>query len=69
MVSIGKIIERPTAVNKQVEVRPMVFVNFTIDHRFIDGARCKLINKAIYESFENPEKYTKEHKEGETIQN
>lgn len=59
----------PTAVNKQVEVRPMVFVNFTIDHRFIDGARCKVINKIIYESFENPEKYAKKHKEEEISQN
>jgi pyruvate/2-oxoglutarate dehydrogenase complex dihydrolipoamide acyltransferase (E2) component len=58
MVSIGKIVERPTAVNKEVEVRPMVFVNFTIDHRFIDGGRCKLINKMVYEAFENPERYS-----------
>ena len=31
------IIERPVAVNKQVEIRPMMYVAMSYDHRIIDG--------------------------------
>jgi pyruvate/2-oxoglutarate dehydrogenase complex dihydrolipoamide acyltransferase (E2) component len=33
-------------------------LNYTIDHRFIDGAKAKKILNAMEDVFENPEKYS-----------
>jgi pyruvate/2-oxoglutarate/acetoin dehydrogenase E1 component/pyruvate/2-oxoglutarate dehydrogenase complex dihydrolipoamide acyltransferase (E2) component len=37
MVGVGRVVERPWAVDGRVEVRPVVHVSLTFDHRVCDG--------------------------------
>jgi 2-oxoglutarate dehydrogenase E2 component (dihydrolipoamide succinyltransferase) len=37
ILGIGKVQPRPVAVENQVQIRPMVYVTLTIDHRVLDG--------------------------------
>ena len=37
LVLVGTIVERPVAIDGRVEVRPMLPITATIDHRFVDG--------------------------------
>ena len=39
-MSIGRIKERPVAVNGQVAIRPTVFLTLSADHRILDGAEA-----------------------------
>jgi 2-oxoglutarate dehydrogenase E2 component (dihydrolipoamide succinyltransferase) len=48
------IIERPVAVNGKVEVRPMMYVALSYDHRIIDGKESVGFLVAIKEALENP---------------
>jgi pyruvate dehydrogenase E2 component (dihydrolipoamide acetyltransferase) len=38
ILGIGRIVDKPVAVAGQVEVRPMVWLSLTFDHRIVDGA-------------------------------
>jgi 2-oxoglutarate dehydrogenase E2 component (dihydrolipoamide succinyltransferase) len=40
ILGLHKIQERPMAVNGQVQVRPMMYVALTYDHRIVDGAEA-----------------------------
>jgi len=48
------IIERPVAVNGKVEVRPMMYVALSYDHRIIDGKESVGFLVAIKEALESP---------------
>lgn len=46
--------ERPVVVNGKVEVRPMMYVALTYDHRLIDGREAVTFLKKIKELIEDP---------------
>jgi 2-oxoglutarate dehydrogenase E2 component (dihydrolipoamide succinyltransferase) len=46
--------ERPVAVNGKVEVRPMMYVALTYDHRVIDGREAVTFLKKIKSAVEDP---------------
>ncbi|PKY43646.1 dihydrolipoamide succinyltransferase [Rhizophagus irregularis] len=46
--------ERPVAVNGKVEIRPMMYVALTYDHRLIDGREAVIFLKTIKEQIEDP---------------
>ncbi|HKI58605.1 MAG TPA: 2-oxoglutarate dehydrogenase complex dihydrolipoyllysine-residue succinyltransferase [Trueperaceae bacterium] len=46
--------ERPVAVNGQVEIRPMMYLALTYDHRIVDGREAVTFLKRIKEAVENP---------------
>ena len=48
--------ERPVAVNGQVEIRPMMYVALSYDHRIVDGREAVTFLKRIKECVENPER-------------
>eukprot|EP00300_Choanocystis_sp_HF-7_P001136 c10928_g1_i1.p1 GENE.c10928_g1_i1~~c10928_g1_i1.p1 ORF type:complete len:254 (+),score=80.26 c10928_g1_i1:82-762(+) len=48
---------RPVVVNdKTIEIRPMMYVALTYDHRLIDGREAVLALRAIKEAVEDPER-------------
>merc|ERR1719427_2102388 len=47
-------IERPVAVNGKVEIRPMMYVALTYDHRLIDGREAVTFLKKIKQGVEDP---------------
>jgi 2-oxoglutarate dehydrogenase E2 component (dihydrolipoamide succinyltransferase) len=46
--------ERPVVVNGQIEVRPMMYVALSYDHRIIDGREAVQFLVAIKEALEDP---------------
>lgn len=47
--------KRPVAVGNDVEIRPMMYIALSYDHRIIDGAESVGFLKTIKELIENPE--------------
>jgi 2-oxoglutarate dehydrogenase E2 component (dihydrolipoamide succinyltransferase) len=50
-----KIQDRPVAVDGQVEIRPMMYLALSYDHRVIDGAEAVSFLVRIKEMIEDPE--------------
>jgi 2-oxoglutarate dehydrogenase E2 component (dihydrolipoamide succinyltransferase) len=54
ILGLHKIQDRPVAVNRQVEVRPMMYVALSYDHRIIDGQQAVLYLVRVKELMEDP---------------
>ena len=48
--------KRPIAVEDQVEIRPMMYLALSYDHRLIDGRQAVTFLRRIVECIENPER-------------
>jgi pyruvate dehydrogenase E2 component (dihydrolipoamide acetyltransferase) len=57
LLTVGAIKDRAWVVNGKVEVRPVMRVGITFDHRFMDGIHASVLNKIFIQCFEEPEKY------------
>lgn len=56
ILGLHKIQDRPVAINGKVEVRPMMYVALTYDHRIIDGKEAVSFLVRIKENVEDPER-------------
>ena len=56
ILGMHAILERPVAVNGRVEVRPMMYVALTYDHRVVDGREAVRFLKRIRDLVESPER-------------
>jgi 2-oxoglutarate dehydrogenase E2 component (dihydrolipoamide succinyltransferase) len=56
ILGMHKIQERPIAVNGKVEIRPMMYLALSYDHRIIDGKGAVTFLVALKEILEHPEK-------------
>ena len=54
ILGMHNIIERPIAVNGNVEIHPMMYVALSYDHRIIDGRESVGFLVAVKEALENP---------------
>ena len=54
ILGLHKIQDRPIAVNGKVEIRPMMYVALSYDHRIIDGQQAVLFLVRIKELMEDP---------------
>jgi 2-oxoglutarate dehydrogenase E2 component (dihydrolipoamide succinyltransferase) len=55
ILGMHKIEDRPVAIDGQVEVRPMMYVALSYDHRVVDGAQAVSFLVRIKELIEDPE--------------
>ena len=55
ILGMHKIQERPMAINGKVEIRPMMYVALSYDHRIIDGRESVGFLVRVKELLENPE--------------
>jgi 2-oxoglutarate dehydrogenase E2 component (dihydrolipoamide succinyltransferase) len=55
ILGMHNIIERPIAVNGNVEIHPMMYVALSYDHRIIDGKESVGFLVAVKEALESPE--------------
>jgi 2-oxoglutarate dehydrogenase E2 component (dihydrolipoamide succinyltransferase) len=55
ILGMHKIEKRPVVVDDQIEIRPMMYVALSYDHRIIDGREAVSFLKRIKEYVENPE--------------
>ncbi|RAP26068.1 dihydrolipoyllysine-residue succinyltransferase [Candidatus Marinamargulisbacteria bacterium SCGC AG-343-D04] len=54
ILGMHNIVQRPTAVNGQVEIRPIMYLALTYDHRIIDGAEAVQFLVNIKQLLEDP---------------
>jgi 2-oxoglutarate dehydrogenase E2 component (dihydrolipoamide succinyltransferase) len=54
ILGMHNIIERPIAVNGNVEIHPMMYLALSYDHRIIDGKESVGFLVAIKEALEDP---------------
>jgi 2-oxoglutarate dehydrogenase E2 component (dihydrolipoamide succinyltransferase) len=56
ILGMHNILERPVAINGKVEIRPMMYIALSYDHRIIDGRESVSFLVKIKELIENPER-------------
>ncbi len=56
ILGMHNIVERPVAIHGQVEIRPIMYVALSYDHRIIDGKESVSFLVAVKEMLENPER-------------
>ncbi|HAI17448.1 MAG TPA: dihydrolipoyllysine-residue succinyltransferase, partial [Xanthomarina gelatinilytica] len=54
ILGMHNIVERPVAIDGKVEIRPIMFVALSYDHRIIDGKESVGFLVAVKEALENP---------------
>lgn len=62
ILGMHNIIERPVAIDGKVEIRPMMYLAVSYDHRIIDGKEAVSFLVAIKKRLENPEELGLEFK-------
>jgi len=56
ILGVGRIVEKPVAVDGRVEVKPIMTLSLSYDHRIVDGAPAATFLKTIKYYLEEPEK-------------
>ena len=56
VLGMHNIIERPVVINGNVEVRPVMYLALSYDHRIIDGKEAVSFLKILKESLEQPKR-------------
>ena len=56
VLGMHNIIKRPTVVNGNIEIRPIMYLALSYDHRIIDGKEAVSFLKIVKESLEQPKR-------------
>jgi 2-oxoglutarate dehydrogenase E2 component (dihydrolipoamide succinyltransferase) len=56
ILGMHNIVDRPVAINGKVEIRPMMYLALSYDHRIIDGKESVSFLVKVKEMLENPER-------------
>ena len=56
ILGMHKTMDRPVAINGKVEIRPMMYIALSYDHRIVDGKEAVTFLVRIKECLENPER-------------
>jgi 2-oxoglutarate dehydrogenase E2 component (dihydrolipoamide succinyltransferase) len=56
ILGMHRIEKRPVVVDDQIEIRPMMYVALSYDHRIVDGREAVTFLKRVKELIENPER-------------
>jgi len=54
ILGVGKVVEKPVVVNKEIAVKPMMYLSLSYDHRVIDGAPAAQFLQKVKQFLENP---------------
>ena len=54
VLGMHNIVDRPTAINGEIKIRPIMFLALSYDHRIIDGKESVSFLKMIKENLEDP---------------
>lgn len=54
LLTLGAITDKPVVVEGKVEVRPVMKIGITFDHRFMDGVHASVMSKHFIECFKDP---------------
>jgi pyruvate dehydrogenase E2 component (dihydrolipoamide acetyltransferase) len=54
ILGVGKVVDKPVVANKEITVKPMMYLSLSYDHRVIDGAPAAQFLQKIKQYLENP---------------
>jgi pyruvate dehydrogenase E2 component (dihydrolipoamide acetyltransferase) len=54
ILGVGRILEKPVGIEGKIELRPMMTLSLSFDHRVIDGAPAAAFLQTVKETLENP---------------
>ncbi|MGZ3773707.1 MAG: 2-oxo acid dehydrogenase subunit E2 [Pseudobdellovibrionaceae bacterium] len=54
LLTLGTITDKPVVVDGKIEIRPIMKVGITFDHRFMDGVHASVMSKHFVECFKDP---------------
>jgi 2-oxoglutarate dehydrogenase E2 component (dihydrolipoamide succinyltransferase) len=54
ILGMHNIVERPVAINGAVEIRPIMYIALTYDHRIVDGSEAVRFLVTIKRMIEDP---------------
>ncbi|MBL0947948.1 2-oxoglutarate dehydrogenase complex dihydrolipoyllysine-residue succinyltransferase [Brevundimonas sp.] len=57
ILGMHNIVQRPMAINGQVEIRPMMYLALSYDHRIVDGKEAVTFLVRIKEHLEDPQRF------------
>ncbi|ACX83681.1 2-oxoglutarate dehydrogenase complex, dihydrolipoamide succinyltransferase E2 component [Blattabacterium sp. (Periplaneta americana) str. BPLAN] len=63
ILGIHKVVERPVVINGSIEIRPVMYLALSYDHRIIDGRESVGFLVSVKEAIENPIKFLMEGSE------
>ncbi|AGD98463.1 2-oxoglutarate dehydrogenase E2 component (dihydrolipoamide succinyltransferase) [Blattabacterium sp. (Blatta orientalis) str. Tarazona] len=63
ILGIHKVVERPVVINRSIEIRPVMYLALSYDHRIIDGRESVGFLVSVKEAIENPIKFLMEGSE------
>jgi pyruvate dehydrogenase E2 component (dihydrolipoamide acetyltransferase) len=55
ILGVGKIVEKPVAINSKIEVKPFITLSLSYDHRIVDGAPAAIFLQKVKYYIESPE--------------
>ena len=56
ILGMHKIQERPIAINGKLEIRPMMYLALSYDHRIVDGREAVSFLVRVKENIEDPQR-------------
>ena len=56
ILGMHKIQERPVAIEGKIEIRPMMYLAFSYDHRLVDGKEAVSFLVRVKEALEDPQR-------------
>ena len=56
VLGMHNIVERPVVINGNIEVRPVMYLALSYDHRIVDGKEAVSFLKIVKESLEQPKR-------------
>jgi pyruvate/2-oxoglutarate dehydrogenase complex dihydrolipoamide acyltransferase (E2) component len=54
LVALNAVHEEPVIENGNIVIGKVAVANFVVDHRYVDGGRCKNLMPAFKSVFDNP---------------
>jgi pyruvate dehydrogenase E2 component (dihydrolipoamide acetyltransferase) len=54
ILGVGKVAEKPVIANKEIAVKPMMYLSLSYDHRVVDGAPAAQFLQKVKQFLENP---------------
>ena len=54
VLGMHNIVDRPTAIDGEIKIRPIMYLALSYDHRIIDGKESVSFLKLIKENLEDP---------------
>jgi pyruvate dehydrogenase E2 component (dihydrolipoamide acetyltransferase) len=54
ILGVGKITQKPVAINARIEIKPIIALSLSYDHRIVDGAPAAQFLQRVKQKIENP---------------